>query len=227
MSMHGNPDRPVVVTGKADAQGVVFNRNLPYGKYQMTIKVPEGDTAYWTATFYDVLLEFGGSFEQKVVAPAPDKWATVNVHTDFSPAGLKGLRFGKFSGRQGSFLGIVYSPEPGKEDDRFAHFPVLGNGITSAALMMTMRVTRDIKQPSGETLKWYWMRREDYYNQLILTDESVIELAEDWGGVTLFTIFRKASISAMCPRSRASSISHFSTDCASTIHCRWSFPQAS
>ena len=50
MSMHGNPDRPVVVTGKADAQGVAFNRNLPYGKYQMTIKVPEGDTAYWSAT---------------------------------------------------------------------------------------------------------------------------------------------------------------------------------
>ena len=49
--------------------------------------------------------------------------------------------------------------------------------------MMTMRVTRDIKQPSGETLNWYWMRREDYYqDQLILTDESVIELAEDWGG---------------------------------------------
>ena len=47
---------------------------------------------------------------------------------------------------------------------------------------MTMRVTRDIKQPSGETLNWYWMRRGDFYpDQLILTDESVIDFKDRIG----------------------------------------------
>jgi serine/threonine protein kinase len=200
MEMQGNPERPVVIKSKADAQGVAFNRGLPYGKYEMTIKVADGDTASWSATLRDILLEFGGSYKQKVVAPTPEKRATVKVQTAFSSGELKGLRFGNYVvTKEGAFggggIGVIWSPEPGKQDDRFAHFPVLGNGITSAALSIMLSVTRDVKQPSGlhksefdftaqpgsETLDWHWMRRDDYYSdELIVTEKSVID-PKDYG----------------------------------------------
>src|SRR4029453_8240325 len=107
MRMQGNPDRPVVVTGKADAQGVAFNRNLPYGKYEMTIRVAEGDGANWSVTLPDIVLEFGGSYKRRVVAPAPAERATVKVHTAFNSAALQGLRFGVYSGRKAN---IGFSP---------------------------------------------------------------------------------------------------------------------
>jgi serine/threonine protein kinase len=193
--MQGEPERPVVVTGKADVKGVAFNRGLPYGKYEMTIKVADGGTASWSATLRDILLEFGGSYKQKVVAPAPEKRATVKVQTAFNSGGLKGLRFGNYVvGKGGAFggggIGVIWSPEPGKQELRFAHFPVLGNGITSTALSIMLSVTRDVKQPSGfhksefdftaqpggETLNWHWMRRDDYYSdELIMTEKSVID----------------------------------------------------
>ena len=105
MRMQGNPDRPVVVTGKADGQGVAFNRNLPYGKYEMTIKVPERDAAYWSATLRDILLEFGGSYEQKIVAPTPEKRATVKRPYRLQPSRAQGAAVWKaIRARQGSFL---------------------------------------------------------------------------------------------------------------------------
>jgi hypothetical protein len=182
--MQGEPERPVIVTGKADAQGVAFNRNLPYGKYEITIKVAEGDAAYWSATLDNVLLEFGGSYQQKVVAPAPEKRATVAIQTAFDSAGLKGLPFGKLLGPKGSFGEVIWSPEPGKQDDRFAQFPVLGDGITSAGLFLMISVTRNVKQPRGATLDWQWMRRDDKYSDdLLVTDDGVNDFKElGWDG---------------------------------------------
>jgi hypothetical protein len=187
MELQGNSERPVVVTGNANAQGVAVNRNLPYGKYTIYVKVPERDKAYWSGTFFDILLEFGESFTQKIVAPTPDKRATVKVHTEFNPAGLNGLRFGKLSGRQGSFMGVVWSPEPDQYDDGFADFPTLGNGISDVALFIHMLVTRSIQQPSGETLEWYWMRGQDFYpGYLLVKDESVVDLKTGWEGDIVF-----------------------------------------
>jgi hypothetical protein len=183
--MQGNRDRPVVVTGKADAQGVAFNRNLPYGKYEMTIRVAEGDGANWSVTLPDIVLEFGGSYKRRVVAPAPAERATVKVHTAFNSTALQGLRFGVYSGRKANIgFSIIYSPDPGKDDDRFAHSPVLGNGISDAAILMLMKVTRNVKQPSSDTLNWHWKRGEsNYLKQLMVTDESVIDIKEnDWDG---------------------------------------------
>jgi len=56
------------------------------------------------------------------------------------------------------------------------------------ALYTTMRVTRDVKQPSSETLNWQWRRGECYFSkQLIVTDESVIDINEnDWDGNVVF-----------------------------------------
>jgi serine/threonine protein kinase len=190
MSMHGNPQRPVVVTGKADAQGEAFNRNLPYGKYVMTIKVTDG-TAYWSATLQDVLLEFGGSYQRKFVVPTPEKRATVKVRTALNSAALQGLRFGTYvTPGGGASYGVAHSPEPDQQDERFAHYPVLENGITGAALLMTMTVTRNIKQADGSMLDWYWMRRrnDSYRDRLLVTDKSIIELNNDFKSNTVYDL---------------------------------------
>jgi serine/threonine protein kinase len=188
MNMHGNADRPVFVKSKADAQGVAFKRNLPYGKYQMSIKVADGEGTHWSVDVNDVLLEFGGSYDQKVIAPNLQKRATVKVQSALNPAALNGLRFGTYrqgTGQFGAAFGysVLCSPEPGKQDDRFSHYPVLGKGISNPGVFMAMMVTQSVKQPDGSKLDWHWNRRnEEYYiDQLLLTDASVIEL-KDFGG---------------------------------------------
>jgi hypothetical protein len=154
----------------------------------MTVKVPDGDHSYWTTTMDNVVLEFGGSYKQNVVAPVSMAKATVRIHTAFNPAGLKGMRFGRYvqpMGAGGGLFGSDWSPEPGKPDDRFSQFPVPGDGIKSVALGMRMTLTRDVKQPNGESSHWYWMRRDDYYaDELMVTDESVIEFKEYQVAVT-------------------------------------------
>ncbi len=182
MSMQANSDRPVVVTGKADAQGVAFNRNLPYGKYVMRVKVTESDGSFWSASLPDILLEFGGSYEQKVVVPDPDERATMEIHAAFNPAGLAGLHFGiEHAGGRVRF-DRGHSPEPGEDSGRFASFPVPGHGISLVGLNLLMRLTREVKQPSDEVLQWRWQRRADWYpDQLIVTDEGVIDPQERSG----------------------------------------------
>lgn len=183
MEMLGNPERPVVVTGKVDAQGVGFNRNLPYGKYAMSIKVAERDGSSWSASLPNILLEFGGSYERKIVVPTPDERATMEIHSAFNPAGLAGLRFGH--DRRPSDFGRNNSPEPDEDKERFASFPVPGHGISRVGLDLWMRLTRVVKQPSDEMIEWRWQRRADWYpDQLIVIDEGVIDSQERSLGVT-------------------------------------------
>jgi hypothetical protein len=113
----------------------------------------------------------------------------VKVQTAFNPAGLKGLRFGKYSGRPYSArLGVIWSPEPGELEVGFAHFPVLGNGISEVVLFTHMVVTRGIKQSGGENLDWYWMRGQDFNpGYLLVTDESIVDFpAIPWVGDVVF-----------------------------------------
>jgi hypothetical protein len=151
----------------------------------------------------------------------------VKVQTAFSRAGLKGLRFGKYIGKPGSFSGVVFSPEPGKQDDRFSHFPVLGNGIMSAGLFMTMSVTRNVKQPSGGPMDWRWMRGKDYYSdQLILTENSVVDLKDGWDVNVVYDLQQSEYFSNM-PEKHGVNISRFTIGSAPTNHRLWRFPQAS
>jgi hypothetical protein len=90
----------------------------------------------------------------------------------------------------GAFGGVIYSPEPDKQDDQFTDFPYLGNGITSAGLYTMLSVTRDVKQTTGETLNWRWTRRGgDDPMQLLVTDASVVELKE-WDGSVVYDLPR-------------------------------------
>ena len=46
LSMDGSEERPVRATSRAEADGLAFNRKLPYGKYTMEIRVPDGDSEF-------------------------------------------------------------------------------------------------------------------------------------------------------------------------------------
>ncbi|MEM9657650.1 MAG: hypothetical protein AAF961_04740, partial [Planctomycetota bacterium] len=134
-------------------------RYLPYGRYMMTVRVPDGDATGWLTT-RDAVLEFGGAFAQTLVAPSPGKRAAVEISGALNASGLEGLRFGSYA--SSVFLGgndIGASPEPGRRDDRFARFPSLGNGITEVGLSFGLVVERSIVQATGEELVWYWGAR--------------------------------------------------------------------
>ena len=137
MTLQGSDERPVKVTSRADANGVALERALPYGKYYMTERVPEreptgdGSHSHWVAELYDVLLEFGGSYTRKFIAPDPGDRANVELQTSIDHRGLlEGLAFGNVSGKNGVGYGgygrIIRSPEPGGQAELMADFPVFG-----------------------------------------------------------------------------------------------------
>ena len=206
MSMH-NEERPVEATGKADASGIALNRALPYGKYTLTVKVPDGDQSHWTVSLYEVLLEFGGAYSRQFIAPTPSTKAAVEFHTYLHhERPLEGLRFGVLS--TPSYGGLTRSPEPFTDAEGVAdfppeqalmkNFPSPGNGIDETAFYVRLQVTREVKQTDGEPLGWVWSRREGYLgDDFILTDNSVVEINDqldggwdvvtDFHGPTFFT----------------------------------------
>ena len=129
---------------------------------------------------YDVSLEFGGSYQRKFIAPRTGEKATVAFELALAPETLEGLCFGAYSG--GNYIdGIVWSPEPRKQDDRLRNFPKLGRGVVDTALGLRVRLTREVEQPDGEILEWQWHRQKDYFgDDLLLTDDSIVVQAAEF-----------------------------------------------
>ena len=128
------------------------------------------------------MLDFGGSYSRTFYAPVSGKRARVQVQNDFAPGDLKGLRFGY---QRRAYHQEIWSPEPDTTDDDWSkQFPTVGDGITDTALIVQMKLTREVMQPDGKWLSWEWTRNEDYYtDQLMLTDQSEMKLLDiAWGG---------------------------------------------
>lgn len=149
-------DRPVIVKGVTDENGLGIQRSLPYGIYSLDISGPDG----WTA--YDRnLLEVGAALNRTVITPDIDKRVKVTFRTDFDPSGLKGLKFGER--HEASSLGgysVPYSPNPGEESRDFKTFPAFGNGIKDVGVLLELQVERSIEQPDGSHLTWKWAFRD-------------------------------------------------------------------
>lgn len=168
-----NTGPTIFATGTSDKDGVALSRKLPHGAYKLTVSQKGG----WSTYFHTgVNIEFGAPFEKVVVAPslAKDK-ATIRLNVSLDSTALKGLRFGTLLRYPlgSSHHSIPYSPEPGKQAPSFVSYPTMGDGVENASIQLGISMSRLIKQPNGETHRWFWNGRR---HSLIVGENETIQV---------------------------------------------------
>ena len=143
--------RPVKVEGTSGEDGVALTRDLPYGNYRMNVRGPSG----WShSSKFNV--EIGVPEICIVTAPDPYLVGTVRIKSNMSEDTFGGLVFGTLTQDAGSGYTVARTPEPEEEQGGFRGFPVLGEGVTTAAVRFEISVERQIRQSDGSKASWYW-----------------------------------------------------------------------
>lgn len=156
----GSKETRISVKGTTAADGVALKRRLPYGEYSISVKTPDGFFTY----IRKQMVEIGKGLDLTVVAPEPDQWGVLRLHTALDPSKLTGLRFGEYRQRSrgSSSWSIRYSPEPNGKDDTFWNFPTLEEGIKRIAIEISTRIARKVDQPDGGSMTFQWTAPEGH-----------------------------------------------------------------
>ena len=143
-------------TGVSDHDGIGLTRDLPYGKYWMTIH-GQG----WYAREL-LTLEVGKRLELKVIAPASDQLGQLALDASLQPDAVEDLAFGEWEIKGDSGWGTRLFPEPGeiREYDSvdWKSFPAPTDGVEVVAVSVHLSVERRIEQPDGSHVDWEWRR---------------------------------------------------------------------
>ena len=144
----------------SNASGLVINRNLPYGHYELSAKTSDG----WYLPSYgsrlNVEFEKGLSLTLVVPAPAPFGRLTVRDDANLRLAASAGLRFGILKEVNGPGFWVSPAPEPESDLGAYDSFPTVTNGIEQVGVEIRFEIAKNIPQPSlsGTHLnsKWKW-----------------------------------------------------------------------
>lgn len=167
--------RRVSASGRSDREGLALSRHLPYGDYRLRISEESG----WSTTLRNVTVEVGTALEKVVVAPDPQERARLEVRSALRSEAFEGLRFGKRWQRTSSRgYGSPLSPEPGEEDDQFASFPTVDDGVSQVAVEVRIGIERAIEQPDSEVRTWRWSGSEDHPLRLLALEKSFATISD-------------------------------------------------
>ncbi|TWT85720.1 hypothetical protein Pla123a_05270 [Posidoniimonas polymericola] len=145
--------RELQVTGESTAdEPVAFSRSLPYGKYRMTVELPNGYRVNRRA----FVVEYGAKMAVEVVAPPADESGTLVLRSRISAESAEGLRFGERRTSRGIAYTKSNAPEPSEDGGSMADYPTIGDGLAELMAAVSISVTCTLEQPDGSEIEWKW-----------------------------------------------------------------------